>query len=101
MSKEWLEDIKERFVKYQYDYNLNGEDVEWLIQQAERVEELEKERDEWKDTAQSYYMTNQELREQNKRLREAINNIIAMLFRTSDEVYDAIQDAIKVLEETE
>ena len=36
--KEWLEDIKERFVKYQTDYNLNGEDVEWLIN---RVEELE------------------------------------------------------------
>ena len=30
MSKEWLEDIKERFAKYQNDYNLNGEDVEWL-----------------------------------------------------------------------
>ena len=41
MSKERLEDIKERFVKYEYDYNLNGEDVEWLIEQAERVEELE------------------------------------------------------------
>lgn len=42
-AKEWLEDIKERFVKYEYDYNLNGEDVEWLIQQAERVQELESE----------------------------------------------------------
>ncbi|HSH26061.1 MAG TPA: hypothetical protein VLA13_11095, partial [Massilibacterium sp.] len=39
---------------------------------AERVRELEKERSEWKDTAQSYYMTNQELREQNKRYREAL-----------------------------
>lgn len=41
IAKAWLEDIKERFVKYQTDYNLNGEDVEWLIQQSERVEELE------------------------------------------------------------
>ena len=40
--------------------------------QAERVQELEEERDEWKDTAQSYYMTNQELRGQNKRFREAL-----------------------------
>mgnify|MGYP001218782613 CR=1 FL=1 len=39
--KEWLEDIKERFVKYQTNYNLNGEDVEWLIQQTGRIEELE------------------------------------------------------------
>lgn len=73
------------------------EDIEWLIN---RVEESEEERDEWKDTAQSYYMTNQELREQNKRYRKAINNIIekAMLFGTNEEVYDAIQDAIKALE---
>jgi hypothetical protein len=41
IAKDWLEDIKERFAKYEHDYNLNGEDIEWLIQQAERVEELE------------------------------------------------------------
>src|SRR5690625_1554890 len=68
MSKERLERIKERV---NYHGHLD-DDVEWLIEQAERVEELEEERDEWKDTAQSYYMTNQELREQNKRYREAL-----------------------------
>jgi hypothetical protein len=79
---------------------ISRKDVDWLIQQAERVEKLEEERDEWKDTAQSYYMTNQELREQNKRYRKAINNIIekVMLFGTNEEVYEAIQDAIKALE---
>lgn len=82
MSKEWLEDIKERFVKYEYDYNLNGEDVEWLIQQAERVEELEKE---------------------NRRYREAINNIIekALLFGVDEQVFEAIKEAIRALEGTE
>ncbi|MEL3959621.1 hypothetical protein NST17_20930 [Caldifermentibacillus hisashii] len=40
---ERLEDIKERFMKYEYDYNLSGEDVEWLIEQAERVQEVEEE----------------------------------------------------------
>jgi|GEM_PF-4212735 len=54
---------------------LKSEDYHWLMEQAERVEELEKEKDEWKDTAQSYYMTNQELREQNKRYREALEEI--------------------------
>ncbi|WP_346207635.1 hypothetical protein NSS91_16150 [Caldifermentibacillus hisashii] len=39
-DKERLEEIKERFVKYEYDYNLNGEDIEWLIEQAERVQDL-------------------------------------------------------------
>src|SRR5690606_34150738 len=43
-----------------------------IVKQSERVQEVEEERDEWKDTAQSYYMTNQELREQNKRYREAL-----------------------------
>src|SRR5690625_4322537 len=47
-----------------------------------RVQELEEERDEWKNTAQSYYMTNQELREQNKRYREALD---IMLYHADNE----------------
>lgn len=39
-DKERLEDIKEKFMKYEYDYNLSGEDIEWLIEQAERVQDL-------------------------------------------------------------
>jgi len=65
----------------------------FFIEQAERVQELEnrlKLYDFWYRTAY----------EQNKRYRAAINNINekAMLFGTSEEVYDAIQDAIKILE---
>jgi len=79
---------------------ISRKDIDWLIQQAERVEKLEEERDEWKDTAKYYYMTNQDLREQNKRYRKAINYIIekVMLFGTNEEVYEAIQDVIKALE---
>lgn len=53
-------------------------------------------------TRNQHRLTNH-LVEQNKRYREAINNIIekAMLFGTNEEVYDAIQDAIKALEGTE
>src|SRR5690554_4173165 len=98
MSKEWLEDIKERFVKYQYDYNLNGEDVEWLIQQAERVQELESELNKQIEIGYKFEGEVYDLAKENKRYREALNSIIAMLFRTGDEVYDAIQDAIKALE---
>ena len=47
----------------------------YFIELAERVEELEEERDEWKDTAQFYYMTNQELRERNKRYKQALEEI--------------------------
>ena len=47
----------------------------YFIELAERVEELEEERDEWKNTAQSYYMTNQELREQNQRYKRGLEEI--------------------------
>jgi uncharacterized protein (UPF0335 family) len=99
INKERLEEIKKELELDWSDisYVVNQADVKWLIN---RIEELEEERDEWKDTAQYYYMTNQELREQNKRYRKAINYIIekVMLFGTNEEVYEAIQDAIKALE---
>jgi len=90
MSKEWLEEIRKLLVNLYNSvdvdeemkhYIFNDLKIEWLIEQAERVQELEKE---------------------NRRYREAINNIneTAMLFGTSEEVYDAIQDAIKILEES-
>lgn len=96
---ERLEEIKKELELDWSDisYVVNQADVKWLIN---RIEELEEERDEWKDATQYYYMTNQELREQNKRYCKAINYIIekVMLFGTNEEVYDAIQDVIKELE---
>ncbi|MFC5541535.1 hypothetical protein ACFPOH_07130 [Ureibacillus suwonensis] len=96
MSKERLEEIEERVlvdkVYYKYldgikghwgkVYTLSEGDYNYLKEQAERVQELER---------------------KIERYREAINNINekATLFGTSEEVYDAIQDAIKVLEGTE
>lgn len=74
-DKERLEEIKEKYMEHEYDFNLIKNDINWLIEQAERVQEVEEERDEWKDTAQSYYMTNQELREQNKRYKRALEEI--------------------------
>lgn len=89
-DKEWLKNITPK------DLDLNGnvllmldgsvlmmfEDYYWLIKRAKQVQELEK---------------------QNKRYQEAINSIIekAMFLVTNEEVYEAIQDAIKVLEEKE
>lgn len=63
-------------------YQIHPVDVDWLIK---RVEELEKERDEWKNTAQTYYVTNQELREQNKRYKRALEEILKPLNQTSYE----------------
>jgi hypothetical protein len=69
-EKERLENMSPIGFDLNGNVLLKSEDYHWLMEQAERVEELEEERDEWKDTAQSYYMTNQELREQNKRLKK-------------------------------
>jgi len=47
-DKERLEDIKEKFMKYEYDYNLSGEDIEWLIEQAERVQDSIAQKKHWR-----------------------------------------------------
>lgn len=96
IAKEWLEDIKERFAKYQTDYNLNGEDVEWLIQQAERVQELE-------NHLNLYDFWYRIAYEQNKRYREALNNIYEL---AEYDEYNSILEQIvseveKALEGTE
>ncbi len=74
-DKERMEEIKEIYrwaIENSIANRIADSDIDWLIN---RVEELEEERDEWKDTAQSYYMTNQELREQNQRYKRALEEI--------------------------
>lgn len=36
-----MEEIKDRYMEHEYDYALKSTDINWLIKQAERVEELE------------------------------------------------------------
>lgn len=38
---ERLEKIKDRYMKREYDYALSSMDIDWLIDQAEKVQELE------------------------------------------------------------
>ena len=73
-------------IKSNIEYNRFGSKIilteseyNYLTQQAERVQELE---------------------EENRRYRKVINNINekAMLFGTNEEVYEAIKEAIRVLE---
>lgn len=90
-DKERLEEIKNSYLEGLHRLfgaswvSMPKENFDWLIQQAERVQELEKEKDEWKDTAQSYYMTNQELREQNKRYKQALE------FYADEETYEPLE----------
>lgn len=72
--------------------------VDWLVEQAERVYELES------DSYNAHLERLLDRKEQEiERYREAINSIIekVMLLGTNEEVYEAIQDAIKVLEDKE
>ena len=72
IAKEWLEDIKERFAKYQYDYNLNGEDVEWLIQQAEKIELLNAEIETLQAKWEAQGLMIQKLHRKNQRYKQAL-----------------------------
>jgi hypothetical protein len=40
--EEQLKEIKERYMYWEYDFNLNKEDINWLIEQAEKSERYEK-----------------------------------------------------------
>lgn len=81
---------------------LMGKDKHELIKANialnKQVQELERERDEWRDTSQSYYMTNQELRGQNKRYRELLEKIKEMT-RYDDcreaEIYELVSDELE------
>lgn len=82
------------------DYFFSGTDFRYLIDQAERVQELERELKEWGTVNEVWEEINTKLVEQNKHYRELINNINekASLFGVDVPVYEAIQDAIKALE---
>ena len=95
-DKERLEDIKERFMKYEYDYNLSGEDVEWLIEQAERVEKLE--------TQLSINTNNmKQLQKENERYKQALEEIRGLypLRNVGYQVSEIRKIVIKALEVTE
>lgn len=71
MSNERLERIKERV---NYHSHLD-DDIEWLIQQAERMQELEQKNDRLKQEADFWRVEDREmmrLSHENKRYREAL-----------------------------
>jgi DNA repair exonuclease SbcCD ATPase subunit len=98
-DKERLEEIKNSYLEEIHRLfgtpwvSMPKENFDWLIQQAERAQ---KNAQDLEDMDRQLYSEQQ----QNKRYRKAINNIIekVMLFGTNEEVYEAIQDAIKALE---
>lgn len=37
-----LQEIKDKYMYWEYDFNLNKEDINWLIEQTEKLEEIRK-----------------------------------------------------------
>ena len=103
MSKERMDDIKEAYEMNKYDenYGLGMKDIEWLIEQAERVHELEENNKNLKVLRSINRKERMIIHEQNKRYREAIKKsatIIKSLPRTSGKtkLYNTL---IKALED--
>lgn len=107
-DKERLEEIK-KILKFTLSF-LNRksgntqliEDIIWLIEQAERVEELELEINDWRAEVQKWQQFYEESEEshletkellksivnQNKRYREALNTIIKLWIASTDATDD-------------
>src|SRR5690625_2786534 len=102
MSKERLEEINKSFnfwMKEDESIGLLPEDIQWLIEQAERVQELEKDIKEWEIVNESWEEINTQIAEQNKRYRELLKKIKEMT-RYDDcreaEIYELVSDEFLV-----
>ena len=73
-DRERLEDIKNRFMKHEYDYALSGEDVEWLIN---RVDELELEVSDWRAEVQKWQKFYKELEKSHLETKKLLHSTIS------------------------
>ena len=124
MTKDKIKEIEQEYDMWADDYNLDPQDVEFLIKQAKlgivqqeqfhdyqtqnlrlqkRVQELEVWRNEVTQNVVARNAEYAKCREQNKRYREAIEGIENAWKLTNDyqEYMNAIHDIIKDLEESE
>lgn len=115
MSKERLEEIRTR-LKYglgclkhlrreilnsddeslKDQINLLENDIKYLFEQAERVQELEKDIKEWEIVNECWEEINENLAEQNKRYREVLEEIASKRMTYAD-MFGAIRTAKEVL----
>jgi hypothetical protein len=68
-----LKDIKDRYMKDEYDYSLNSDDIDWLIEQAERYEKL---LPKWNNHVDSY-----------NSLMEERNNLVKEIQQLKSDMY--------------
>jgi len=100
-NKERLEEIKSRVWKEHciyavgddssregYRYILSDEDFHWLMEQAERVQELESELNKQIEIGYKFEGEVYDLAKENKRYREALNSIITLWIASTDATDD-------------
>lgn len=108
-DKERLEEIKSRYLVGIHTtfgtpwVTMPKENADWLIQQAERVEELEKVEYALQETYRQEREYNKKLEEQNKRYREVLKNIyeLAEYDEYDNTLGQIVSEIEKALEGTE
>ena len=83
-DKERLEEIKQKYqwaIKRSLANRIDDSDIEWLIQQAERVEELELEVNDWRDEAIKWNKRFEELEESHSVTKELLHSTISEIKR--------------------
>jgi len=94
MSKERLEEIKDN-----YEFAILPKDMEWLIEQAERVPELEEHLRMSNRYVEKGREVNTRLEQQNKRYRDAFQDILVVLDWKTDNTSQLVKRLInKALE---
>lgn len=115
MNKERLKEIKNSFLEGQHILfgtswvSMPKESFDWLIEQAERVEELELELNDWRAEVQKWQQfykeseeSHLETKELNKRYREALKNIYELAEydeydNTLEQIVSEIEKALEEL----
>jgi len=72
-----LKEIKDRYVDYEYDFNLKKEHVNWLIKQAEKIEQIKKIVHEYTDADSLYFNDDGSIKYLGE--REVLNEIERLL----------------------
>lgn len=100
MSKERIDYIKETYEMSKYDVNffLGMGDIDWLIEQAERVQDLEGDAENIYRANHDYSRRNDILTQQNKCYREAMKKIWKLTETdagTEEQVFIIADDILK------
>lgn len=88
-DKERLEDIKEKYMEHEYDFNLIKNDINWLIEQAERALKNAEDLEDMDKQLASEQRRIRELKEENQRFKKALEFYAdPMIWREGNRIKD-------------